>query len=261
MRAPMSDLVEVASGLAFPEGPIAMADGSVVLVEMFGPRLHPRASRTARTETIAEIAGGPNGAAVGPGGLIYVCNNGGRFTEMDMDGLVFPGPCTKANYIGGRIQTVDPSTGDVTDLYTECNGNPLWAPNDLVFDAHGGFYFTDHGLVDDEARIHHLSGIYYAKADGSAISEVVFPTDDPNGIGLSPDGSTLYWAETWRGRILQRSVIAPGELVRAGSRRHVAVPLRVPRAPVARLAGRRQRRERLRGHDRQRWRVGGVARR
>lgn len=211
----MSDLIEVASGLAFPEGPIAMPDGSVVLVEMFGPRL-TRVQPDGSTETIAEIPGGPNGAAVGPGGLIYVCNNGGRFTATDMDGLMFPGPCTKANYIGGRIQTVDPATGEVTDLYTECNGNPLWAPNDLVFDAHGGFYFTDHGLVDDEARIHHLSGIYYAKADGSAITEVVFPVDDPNGIGLSPDGSTLYWAETWRGRILQRSVVAPGELSEPG---------------------------------------------
>ena len=207
----MSELIEVASGLRFPEGPIAMPDGSVVLVEMFGPCL-TRVQPDGTTEKIAEIPGGPNGAAVGPGGLIYVCNNGGRFTATDMDGLMFPGPCTKANYIGGRIQTVDPATGEVTDLYTECAGRPLWAPNDLVFDAHGGFYFTDHGLVDDEARIHHLSGIYYAKADGSAITEVVFPSDDPNGIGLSPDGSTLYWAETWRGRILQRSIVAPGEL-------------------------------------------------
>ncbi len=78
--------------------------------------------------------------------------------------------CSRAgrpNYIGGRIQTVDPATGAVTDLYTECNGNPLLAPNDLVFDTHGGFYFTDHGFVDDEARIHKLAGIYYAQADGS----------------------------------------------------------------------------------------------
>ena len=120
----MSDLVEVASGLAFPEGPIAMPDGSVVLVEMFGPRL-TRVQPDGSNETIAEIPGGPNGAAVGPGGLIYVCNNGGRFTATDMDGLMFPGPCTKANYIGGRIQTVDPATGEVTDLYTECDGNPL----------------------------------------------------------------------------------------------------------------------------------------
>ena len=208
----MSELIEVASGLAFPEGPIAMPDGSVVLVEMFGPRLtrvHPDGSK----ETIAEIPGGPNGAAVGPGGLIYVCNNGGRFTATDMGGgLVFPGGVTMANYIGGRIQTVDPATGAVEDLYTECDGRPLRAPNDLVFDAHGGFYFTDHGLVDDEARVHHMAGLYYALADGSSIREILYPSDDPNGIGLSPDGSTLYWAETWRGRILQREVLAPGQL-------------------------------------------------
>ena len=194
----MSEITEVASGLSFPEGPIAMNDGSVVLVEMFGPRL-TRVLPDGTTETIAEIPGGPNGAALGPDGLFYVCNNGGRFTETDMEGLCFPGACTQSNYIGGRIQTVDPATGTVTDLYTECNGRPLWAPNDLVFDAHGGFYFTDHGMVDDDARVHQLSGIYYAKADGSSISEVVFPVDDPNGIGLSPDGSKLYWAETWRG--------------------------------------------------------------
>jgi gluconolactonase len=211
----MSELIEVASGLAFPEGPIAMPDGSVVLVEMFGPRL-TRVLPDGSTETIAEIPGGPNGAALGPDGLFYICNNGGRFTSTDMDGLVFPGGMTKENYIGGRIQTVDPATGVVTDLYTECDGRPLLAPNDLVFDAHGGFYFTDHGVVDDAARVHQIAGIYYAQADGSGIKEVVFPSDDPNGIGLSPDGTTLYWAETWRGRILQRDIVAPGEVSEPG---------------------------------------------
>ncbi len=79
----MPELVEVASGLSFPEGPIAMPDGSVILVEMFGPRLtrvHPDGSK----DTIAEIPGGPNGAAVGPGGTIFLCNNGGRFTPIDL---------------------------------------------------------------------------------------------------------------------------------------------------------------------------------
>jgi gluconolactonase len=207
----MSELVEVASGLKFPEGPIAMADGTVILVEMFGPRLtrvHPDGS----TETIATIPGGPNGAAMGPGNKVYLCNNGARFTEVDLEGMTFPGACTQENYIGGRIQTVDLDTGEVADLYTECNGNPLWAPNDLVFDAHGGFYFTDHGMVDEHQRIARLSGIYYAKADGSYIEELVFPVHDPNGIGLSPDGSKLYWAETWHGRVMQRDVVAPGKL-------------------------------------------------
>lgn len=211
----MPELIEVATGLKFPEGPIAMPDGSVILVEMFGPRL-TRVLANGSTETIAEIPGGPNGAAMGPDNKVYVCNNGGRFTETDMDGLTFPGPCTQSNYIGGRIQTVDLDSGEVTDLYTECDGNPLWAPNDLVFDAHGGFYFTDHGMVDDEKRIHHQSGIYYAKNDGSAITELVFPLHDPNGIGLSPDGSTLYWAETWHGRVMRREIVAPGEVEEVG---------------------------------------------
>ena len=124
MGVVMAELVEVASGLAFPEGPIAMPDGTVILVEMFGPRLtrvHPDGTK----QTIAEIAGGPNGAAMGPGNKVYLCNNGGRFTETQLDGMTFPGACTMEKYIGGRIQTVDLATGEVCDLYTECNGNPL----------------------------------------------------------------------------------------------------------------------------------------
>ena len=205
----MSELTEVTSGLKFPEGPIAMPDGTVVLVEMFGPRLtrvHPDGSK----ETIAEIPGGPNGAAVGPDGAVYLCNNGGRFTEMEVAGLCFPGPVTVENYIGGRIQRVDLASGEVTDLYTEVDGNPLWGPNDLVFDAHGGFYFTDHGYAHE--RDQKITGIYYGKADGSAVTEIVFPAHEPNGIGLSPDGDKLYWAETWNGRIMQRDVSGPGEL-------------------------------------------------
>jgi len=209
----MSELQEVTSGLKVPEGPIGMPDGSVILVEMFGPRLthvQPDGSK----ETVAEIPGGPNGAAMGPDNSIFVCNNGARFTEMELEGLTFPGPCTQANYLGGRIQKVDLDSGDVTDLYTECDGHPLAAPNDLVFDAHGGFYFTDHGMVDEEARTATVNGIYYAKADGSEIREVAH-AHDPNGIGLSPDGTKLYWAETWHGRIMQRDITGPGELAEA----------------------------------------------
>ncbi len=202
---------EIASGLAFPEGPIAMPDGSVVLVEMFGPRL-TRVRPDGSTETIAEIPGGPNGAAVGPDGAIYLCNNGGAFTPVDLGGMMLPGPFDPARYIGGRIQRVDVHTGEVTDLYTECDGRPLRAPNDLVMDGHGGFWFTDHGLRDTQARTADLTGIYYAKADGSEIREVVFPVEGPNGIGLSPDGRTLYWAETHTGRVFRRTVASAGHL-------------------------------------------------
>jgi gluconolactonase len=115
----------------------------------------------------------------------------------------------EADYIGGRIQRYDMETGELKDLYTECNGNKLRGPNDIVFDAHGGMWFTDHGIR--HGRHADLSGIYYAKIDGSMIKEVVFPTDSPNGIGLSPDGNTLYWAETHTGRVFHLAITAPGE--------------------------------------------------
>ncbi|CAB4583024.1 unannotated protein [freshwater metagenome] len=205
------EIIEVASGLKFPEGPIAMADGSVILVEMFGPRI-TRVRPDGSKETVAEIVGGPNGAAIGPDGALYLCNNGGCFTEIDFGGLSFPGPFDPARYSGGRIQRVDLATGAVTDLYTSCDGRPLRAPNDLVFDAHGGFYFTDHGIRDLAARTSDLTGIYYAKADGSSIVEVDFPAESPNGIGLSPDGKKVYWAETHTGRVFQRDIVSPGVL-------------------------------------------------
>jgi gluconolactonase len=208
----MTDFTEITSGLRFPEGPIAMPDGSVILVEMFGPRV-TRVQPDGTKETVADIVGGPNGAAIGPDGALYLCNNGGCFTPVDMGGLLFPGGFDPANYIGGRIQRVDLATGAVDDLYTHCDGRPLRAPNDLVFDAHGGFWFTDHGIRDHHSRTSDLTGIYYAKADGSLITEQVFPVEGPNGIGLSPDGGTVYWAETTTGRVFRRSISEPGVVV------------------------------------------------
>src|SRR5258706_1117807 len=66
----------VAEGLKFPEGPIAMADGSIVLVEIRRGTLS-RVTPDGRIEVVAELGGGPNGAAIGPDGAAYVCNNGG----------------------------------------------------------------------------------------------------------------------------------------------------------------------------------------
>jgi gluconolactonase len=211
----MAELVEVASGLRFPEGPIAMLDGSVIVVEIFGQRL-TRVLPDGTKQTIAEIPGGPNGAAIGPDGAVYVCNNGGCFTPIELGDLTLPGPFDSARYSGGRIQRVDLTDGSLTELYTHCDGRPLRAPNDIVFDAAGGFYFTDHGIRDHHARTSDLTGIYYATIDGSMITEVAFPAEAPNGIGLSPHGSTLYWAETHTGRVLHRTVLEPGVLGSAG---------------------------------------------
>jgi gluconolactonase len=209
---------ELASGLQFPEGPVYMSDGSIVLVEIQGERI-TRITRGGATETVAEVPGGPNGLAVGPDGAFYLCNNGRCFTWVDLGGITVPGPFDPDRYIGGRIQRVG-KDGSITDLYTECDGRPLRAPNDLVMDGHGGFYFTDHGIVDSHHnRTEDLTALYYARCDGSGIREVAYPVHSPNGIGLSPDGSTLYYAETFTGRVFRRLVTGPGELA------HTAGPL------------------------------------
>ena len=205
----MAEFTEVAAGLKFPEGPIARPDGSIVLVEMFGKRI-TRIAPDGSTSTVAEVPGGPNGIAYGPDGALYICNNGGSFRPIEFGDMLLPGDLDPSRYIGGRIQRVDLATGAVTDLYTHCDGRPLRAPNDLVFDEHGGFWFTDHGIRDH--RTADRTGIYYAKADGSFIEEVVFPVDSPNGIGLSPAGDRVYWAETHTGRVYQREVVAPGKV-------------------------------------------------
>ncbi|HYD08609.1 MAG TPA: SMP-30/gluconolactonase/LRE family protein [Acidimicrobiales bacterium] len=203
----MAETKLVAEGLRFPEGPIAMDDGSVVLVEIKGQCL-TRVQPDGTTSVIAELGGGPNGAAVGPDGAVYVCNNGG-FAWHEVMGMNVPGEQPE-DYIGGRIQRVDLGSGEVTDLYTECNGIGLRGPNDIVFDRDGGFWFTD--LGKSRERETDKGGIYYATADGSTITEVVYGMTTPNGIGLSPDGSRLYVAETQTGRVWWWDVAGPGQL-------------------------------------------------
>jgi gluconolactonase len=203
----MAEIRELCGGLRFPEGPVAMADGSVVLVEI-GRGTVTRVGPDGRADVVAEPGGGPNGAAIGPDGKLYVCNNGGAFDYVDVNGLTLPVQ-PPSNHSGGRIERVDLESGAVEVVYDECDGRPLRAPNDLVFDTEGGFYFTDHGLR--EHRTSDRTGVFYAQADGSAIAEIIHPLDVPNGIGLSPDGSRVYVAETYTACVWWWELTGPGE--------------------------------------------------
>ncbi|MFW2851276.1 SMP-30/gluconolactonase/LRE family protein [Sphingomonas sp. TX0543] len=206
----MRDFTLVADGLRFPEGPVAMPDGSIILVEIEPGRI-TRVTPDGRKETVAEPGGGPNGLAMGPDGMLYCCNNGG-FDWNENGGYLAPHGIA-SDYAGGRIERIDPATGKVEVLYSSGDfGCVLRGPNDIVFDSHGGFWFTDHGKVDYAKRAHDIVGIFYAKADGSHLEEVIFPSNNPNGCGLSPDGKTLYAAETYTCRLMKFNITAPGKV-------------------------------------------------
>ena len=63
------DIEIIAEGLGFPEGPVVMADGSIILVEIQAG-LISRIWGDGRREVIAEPGGGPNGLAIGPDGAL-----------------------------------------------------------------------------------------------------------------------------------------------------------------------------------------------
>jgi len=203
----MANFRVVAKGLKFPEGPVAMPDGTVLLTEIAGScvtRVHP----DGRKEVVATLGGGPNGLAIGPDGKGYVCNNGGM--KWHQEGHHYRSAGQPDDYKGGSIQRVDLATGKFETLYAECDGHRLCGPNDIVFDKQGGFYFTDFGKV--RPRDLDRGGIYYAKTDGKTIKTVAHPVQGPNGIALSPDDKTLYVAETDAARLWSYRITAPGEV-------------------------------------------------
>jgi len=204
---------QIASGLRFPEGPVAMPDGSVILVEI-ERRTLSRVTADGKVHVIATLGGGPNGAAMGPGGKIYVTNNGG-LTFVERPGKLFP-VAQSDDYRGGSIQVVDPDTGKFETLYDACDGRRLCGPNDLVFDGAGGVWFTDLGKTRE--RDADRGAVYYARADGSMIREAIFPLERPNGVGLSPDERTLYVVETPTARCWSFRLSGPGQIESANGR-------------------------------------------
>ena len=197
----------IAEGLRFPEGPVPLADGSILFVELARGTLS-RAWGDGRVEIVADLGGSPNGAAVGPDGRIYVCNNGGiKFVEQN--GKLRPaGNLPEPAW----IEVVDLQTGKSDRLYDSCGEFTLRHCNDLVFDEHGGFYFTDSGKTT--SSINERGSIYYALPDGSSIKRVAYPLTSPNGIGLSPDGKSLYVSETPTARLWAWEIVAAGQLVK-----------------------------------------------
>jgi gluconolactonase len=198
----------LAEGLSFPEGPVVMPDESVIVVESFGGRV--TRCWNGRKEVVCEIGDGPNGAAIGPDGALYICNNGGigpeYFARADRE---------------GRIERVNLATGRFERVYDSCAGKPLSAPNDLVFDCDGNLWFTDFGRFEVNGK--QFGGLYSCRPDGSSITQIAERATSYNGVGLSPDMSTVYVADTIEARIYTFA----RELKKQTPRLHATVPGKV----------------------------------
>ena len=194
----------VAEGLRFPEAPVVMKDGSVLFVQIETKQIS-RLKPDGTVSLVAQLDGGPNGLAVGPDKALYVANDGGRFSFTKRGAFNFPG-AVPPDFVGGSIQRVDMKTGKAVTLYDSCDGKRLVAPDDLVFDRHGGMWISDIGKVRGDG------GIYYATPDGKAIKQIRGGMSGANGIGLSPDGKQLHVSEgrqLWTFDIAGPGVLGP----------------------------------------------------
>lgn len=206
----------IATDLEFPEGPVAMPDGSVIFVEMAGERLS-RAWPDGQTEIVARLKGGPNGAAMGPDNKIYVANNGGHDWIKKNDPPTATGQLPD-NYKSGWIEVVDIDTGKSDMLYDRCGDHMLRGPNDIIVDANGDLWFTDMGRM--QPRTMDRGGVYWAKADGSEIREVIYMLHMPNGLAISADGKVLYVTETLTSRLWSWDITGPGQVRKLDSTPH-----------------------------------------
>lgn len=194
-----STLCEIATGLKFPEGPVAYDDGSVTVVEIEGGSVaHILPSGDIRR---FDCGGGPNGSAIGPDGALYVCNDGGLVFRTIEGGAREPYGAVEG-YSGGSLQRLDLASGRIETLFRQSGGEPLGVLNDIVFDAEGGAFVVD--TTGD--RLH------YMNPARQEIAIVASGISHPNGGALSADGKTLYVSETYNARLLALDVLAPGKL-------------------------------------------------
>ena len=176
----------LASGLGFPEGPVVMPDGSIVLCDGNVGELLRYAGGD--VSTFAVTGGSPWGAVLGADGAVYVTQGGNVPGAPDQTAV--PG-----------IQRVNPS-GDVEMLSTAIAGRTLAGPNDLAFGPDGRLWFTDSGTEMDDRfpEAERAPGALYVL--DAAGGEFLMERRDvyPNGIAFDAEGR-LYWTESMAHRV------------------------------------------------------------
>jgi lactonase len=160
---------KVSHELMVLEGPAFERNGNLLFCDVSGGRV----LRLTRDKQLSTIVGlndvSPEGLAIHKDGRIFIA-------AMNM---------VRGT---GLILAVKP---DGTGMQTIVPARAGYMPNDLVFDAHGGVYFSDFRGISTDPK----GGAYYVSPDLKTITPVLPHLAMANGVALSPDGKKLWITE------------------------------------------------------------------
>jgi lactonase len=163
------------------EGPAFDRDGNLLFCDVTGRRV----LRATPDKAISTVAGLDK---LSPGGL-----------ALHEDGHVLIAAMAIGKGIGSIVSVRADGSGARAVVPQEAG----YMPNDVVFDTHGGFYFTDFRGTSTEPK----GGVYYVAPDLATITPVLPHLAMANGLALSPDGKTLWVTEFGR-NLLHRVELA-----------------------------------------------------
>ena len=179
--APGTKIQKVATGFIFIEGPM-WKEGKLWFSDVRGDKVRTFDPKTSKVTVILNDSGGMKNAPPDK-------NFGSNAMITDKDGSIL-----LTRMAIGTIERMD-DKGDLKPFLSKYEGKRLNSPNDLVFTKDGALWFTDpsFGLPDmDKDTKKELKFNAVFRYAGGKLTPVITDMTQPNGIGFSPDGKTLY---------------------------------------------------------------------